>query len=114
MTSLPRTRWRGRTTSQGVSMRRTQRRSRRSGPALATKRCCHAQAESARQWSDKAALDSWVPLPEGPALECEELLLDRQPAAITGQLAIRPDHTMAGDHDRQRVAAVGQTDGARR
>ena len=46
------------------------------------------------------------------ALEIEELLLAREPAAVAGQRAVGADHAMAGHDDRQAVIAVGAADRA--
>ena len=42
------------------------------------------------------------------------MLLDGEPAAVAGEFAARSDHAVAGDHDWQRVAAVGETNRTRR
>src|ERR1700761_4124067 len=47
-----------------------------------------------------------------PALEVEQRPLHRQPAAEAHELAVGPDHAMAGHDDGDGVAAVGQTDRA--
>ena len=41
-------------------------------------------------------------------------LLALEPAGVAGERAVGPDHPVARDHDRDRVAAVGQADGPRR
>src|SRR4051794_10780632 len=45
-------------------------------------------------------------------LEVEKDALAADLAAVAGHRPIGADHAMAGDHDRQRVAAVGGADGA--
>ena len=52
-------------------------------------------------------------LEEGVLLELEQGLLAVHAAAVAGEAAVRPDHAVARDHDRHRVAAVGQAHGAR-
>ena len=37
------------------------------------------------------------------AFESKEILLNRQAAAVTDQLAVAADHAMAGDHDRNGI-----------
>src|SRR5882672_2064702 len=47
------------------------------------------------------------------SLQGEQLFLDRQAAAISGQLAIAADHPMAGNDNGDRVGPVRQSHGAR-
>ena len=46
-------------------------------------------------------------------LELEQRLLALEPAGVAGERAVGADHPVARDHDRDRVAAVGQPDRAR-
>src|SRR3954452_25018223 len=48
-----------------------------------------------------------------PALEVEQRALHRQAAAEADELAVGADHPVAGHDDGDRVAPVGQPDGAR-
>ncbi len=47
-------------------------------------------------------------------LEREQRLLAIEPAAVTGQRPVRSDHAMAGNEDRDRIAAVRRADGTHR
>jgi SAM-dependent methyltransferase len=59
----------------------------------------------------RRALSSWgVEQPARTALQRQQTFLDRQPAAVAGELAVAADHAMTGNDDRQGVAAVGETD----
>jgi SAM-dependent methyltransferase len=51
-----------------------------------------------------------VEQPSRTALQRQQSFLDRQPAAVAGELAVTADHAMTGNDDRQGVAAVGETD----
>ena len=48
---------------------------------------------------------------EGPRLEVEQEALALHAAAVAREAAVRPDHPVARDDDRDRVPAVGQADG---
>src|SRR5206468_6652373 len=52
--------------------------------------------------------------PQGPALEGEKRGLHGETTSVAGEAAVRTDHAMAGDDDRDRVPAVGGADGAHR
>src|SRR5438477_1695501 len=57
---------------------------------------------------------SLLPRSHRHALELEEPLLARQPAAIAAQLAAFADHAVAWDHDGDPVVAIGRAHGAHR
>src|SRR5436309_14230306 len=52
-------------------------------------------------------------LEERVLLDLEQGLLPLDATGVPGEGAVGPDHPVAGDHDRDRVAAVGQPDRAR-
>ena len=62
----------------------------------------------------RAMSSAEVEQPARPALQRQQTFLDRQPAAVAGELAVAADHAMTGNDDRQGVAAVGETDRAGR
>src|SRR3954452_3949294 len=47
-----------------------------------------------------------------PELEVEQCALGVKPAGVARERAVRADHAVAGHDDRERVAAVGASDGA--
>jgi hypothetical protein len=47
------------------------------------------------------------------AFEREEMFLDGEPAAVAGEFSACANDAVAGDHDWQRIAAVGETNRSR-
>src|SRR5690606_1501745 len=74
----------------------------RKGTASLNPNRCRKQARS-EQARGFAKLD---------ALQGQQLALDRQAAAVTGEAAVRADDAMAGNDHRDGVAAIRKTDGA--
>src|SRR5215470_8965005 len=54
-----------------------------------------------------------TPLRQSLGFELEQEFLALDAAAVAGQLAVRPDHAVTWDDDRDRVAAVSRADRAR-
>ena len=48
------------------------------------------------------------------ALEIEQRLFDRQPAAVAGERSVAADDAVTRNDDRDRIGSVGETDGAHR
>src|ERR1700756_3923016 len=53
-----------------------------------------------------------VPLqqPQLPSFERQQFFFNRKAAAVSGQLAIRPDHAMARDHNRNWIRSISESD----